>query len=230
MSESKRTPITYADSRADLPVSDFAARLAELRIARTFEARAKAPEQDNAPGRHASPDPHRQDDPSMVEQERPHPVLKPSPSLAGDVDAAAFNARWDAEQRRTTQSYASTPNQGERPMSDQFQNQSQGQTSGQTQPRRPEDTLREGQLKAAIWRNENDKGAYHSVTVARTYKDRDGNLQDTQSFRAKDMLGLSELARRAHHEVNELDRAAFKEQRQEQAQQQGQTKGHDQSR
>jgi hypothetical protein len=28
-----------------------------------------------------------------------------------------------------------------------------------------------------------------------------------------DMLGLSELARRAHHEVHELDRAAFKEQR-----------------
>lgn len=92
-----------------------------------------------------------------------------------------------------------------------------------TTPRRPEETLREGPLKAAIWRNEGENGAYHSVTLARTYKDREGNLQDTQSFRPKDMLGLSELTRRAHHNAHELDRAAFKEMRQSQ-QQQGQTK------
>nr|MBC6965316.1 hypothetical protein [Roseobacter litoralis] len=80
---------------------------------------------------------------------------------------------------------------------------------------RPEETLREGTLKAAIWRNEGEKGAYHSVTVARTYKDGDGNLQDTQNFRPKDMLGLSELARQAHHTVHERDREMFKEQRRE---------------
>lgn len=80
-------------------------------------------------------------------------------------------------------------------------------------PRRPMETLREGPLKAAIWRNEGEHGAYHAVTLARTYKDRDGNLQDTSSFRAKDMLGLSELARRAHHHAHDLDREAFKERR-----------------
>lgn len=89
-------------------------------------------------------------------------------------------------------------------------------------------TLREGPLKAAIWRNEGENGAYHSVTLARTYKDREGNLQDTQSFRPKDMLGLSELTRRAHHNAHELDRASFKEMRQSQ-QQQGQTKAKGQS-
>ena len=93
----------------------------------------------------------------------------------------------------------------------------------QNEPNRPEDTLREGSLKAAIWRNEGENGAYHSVTVARTYKDRDGNLQDTSSFRPKDMLGLAELARRAHHDAHELDRAAFKERRQTQHEQ-GQSK------
>ena len=35
---SERQPITYADARSDLPQSDFSKRLAELRIARTFEA------------------------------------------------------------------------------------------------------------------------------------------------------------------------------------------------
>lgn len=90
--------------------------------------------------------------------------------------------------------------------------------------RRPEEVLREGSLKAAIWRNESEQGAYHSVTVARTYKDREGQLQDTSSFRAKDMLGLAELARRAHHNTHELDREAFKEMRQSQQQEQGRTR------
>lgn len=94
------------------------------------------------------------------------------------------------------------------------------------EPRRPEETLREGSLKAAIWRNEGEKGAYHSVTVARTYKDRDGQLQDTQSFRAKDMLGLSELARQTHHNVQDRDRELFKERRQsEQARAQTRERG-----
>lgn len=78
---------------------------------------------------------------------------------------------------------------------------------------RPAETLREGPLKAAIWRNEGENGAYHSVTIARTYKDRDGELRDTSSFRAKDMLSLSELARRAHHHAHDLDREAFKDRR-----------------
>lgn len=102
-------------------------------------------------------------------------------------------------------------------MTEEFQNN--------TQPRRPEETVREGPLKAAIWRNEGERGAYHSVTVARTYKDRDGKLQDTQSFRSQDMLGLAELARRAHHHAHDLDKATFKEQRQQQAQEQSQTQG-----
>ncbi|MEL6468050.1 MAG: hypothetical protein AAFQ58_24065 [Pseudomonadota bacterium] len=224
----KKEPITYADSRTDLPGNDFAQKLADLRIARLFAERSKATEQNNRPdyvrdasdvSRNTAPHPHRQDHPSMVAQEHPHPVLKPSPSLAADVDAAAFNARWEAERQRNTQSQPPQPNQGERPMSDDT-----------TQPRRPEDTVREGPLKAAIWRNESENGAYHSVTVARTYKDRDGNLQDTQSFRSKDMLGLSELARCAHHHVNELDRAAFKEQRQGEAQEPSQTRDQSHSR
>ncbi|MGH1414826.1 MAG: hypothetical protein ACRBB0_15165, partial [Pelagimonas sp.] len=48
-------------------------------------------------------------------------------------------------------------------------------------------------------------------------KDKDGNLQDTSSLRGKDMLSLAELARRTHHDVRDLDREAFKEQRRAQA-------------
>ena len=82
-------------------------------------------------------------------------------------------------------------------------------------PQRPVETVREGRLKASIWRNEAESGAYHSISLARTYSDKDGQLRDTQSFRAKDMLPLSELARRAHHQAHELDREAFKAERRE---------------
>ena len=87
--------------------------------------------------------------------------------------------------------------------------------SDPSEKNRPAETLREGPLKAAIWRNEGENGAYHSVTLARTYKDQNGDLRDTNSFRSKDMLSLSELTRRAHHYAHDLDREAFKEQRRE---------------
>ncbi len=218
MAEQKRPPITYADSRADLPKSAFAERLAELRIARTFAKRSAAQEQDNT--RLTPVNPHQDQDRSMVAKDRPHPAPRPSLPFADDVDAASFDARWEAERRRANQP---NPNQtqGDRSMSDQFHDEAE------STPRRPTETLREGPLKAAIWRNETEHGPYHSVTLARTYKDREGNLQDTSSFRAKDMLGLSELARRAHHEAHEQDRAAFKEHRLAQSEQaQTQSKGH----
>lgn len=208
----KRQPITYADSVPDLPDSDFAKRLREVRIAREFAQKSEA--NDNLDHAFAQLVTHLAEK-TMVEKDRPHPAPRPSPDMAAEVDAADFNARWETERQRHTQSYS-------------LQSQTRDTTmSDDTQARRPEETLREGPLKAAIWRNEGENGAYHSVTVSRTYKDRDGKLQDTQSFRPKDMLGLSELARRAHHDAHELDRAAFKEHRQSQ-QDQGQSreKGH----
>lgn len=206
MAEQKRPPITYADSRADLPKSDFAERLAELRIARTFAEQTAAREQDNAPVRPVNP--HQDPDRSMVAKDRPHPAPRPSLHFASDVDAASFDARWEVERHRAAPHPPSLPQpKGKRPMSDQFQDEAQGAS------RRPEETLREGSLKAAIWRNESQRGAYHQVTLSRTYKDAEGQLRDTGSFRSQDMLGLAELARRTHHEVQELDRAAFKDQR-----------------
>lgn len=209
----ERHPITFADSVPDLPGSDFAARLRALRIAREFAAQSAG--NDN---RRNATAPSHTGEKSMVEQDRPFPVLRPSPALAAEVDAASFEMRLEMERvrTRTTNLTTSQTVTGRRPMSDD-----------QTTPRRPEETLREGPLKAAIWRNEGENGAYHQVTLARTYKDRDGNLQDTQSFRARDMLGLSELARRAHHEVHDRDRALFKEQRHaEEVQAQTRGKGH----
>ncbi|MEM8759768.1 MAG: hypothetical protein AAGE83_05505 [Pseudomonadota bacterium] len=88
-----------------------------------------------------------------------------------------------------------------------------------TTKNRPADTLRDGSLKATIWRNESEKGPYHTVNLSRTYKDEQGTFHDSQSFRAKDMLPLSELSRQAHYRAGDLNREAFKEQRREAPQQ-----------
>ncbi|MEM8653401.1 MAG: hypothetical protein AAGF36_01545 [Pseudomonadota bacterium] len=80
---------------------------------------------------------------------------------------------------------------------------------------RPIDTLRDGSLKAAIWRNEGQRGAFFTTTVARTYRDDEGQYHDTQNFRGDDLLRLGELTRKAHDRTNELSREEFLRQRSE---------------
>ncbi len=70
--------------------------------------------------------------------------------------------------------------------------------------KQPEDTIRDGHLKATIWKNESDKGAFHSTTLAQTYEDTDGNLKDSSSFLTSDLLRISELARTAYNRSREL--------------------------
>lgn len=72
--------------------------------------------------------------------------------------------------------------------------------------RKPDETLRDGALKAVIWRNEGESGPFYSVTLAKTYKDDRGQFQDTHSFSQGDLLRVSELSRQAYGRVNELRR------------------------
>lgn len=45
---------------------------------------------------------------SMVRNDRPKPVPRPSPDIADTVDRSAFNARWDAEIKATEQTRATS--------------------------------------------------------------------------------------------------------------------------
>ncbi|PQA86028.1 hypothetical protein [Hyphococcus luteus] len=69
---------------------------------------------------------------------------------------------------------------------------------------KPAMTLTDGALKAAIWRNEKEDGAFYSVTFSRTYKDKDGNYADAASFSGAELLRLSKLADRAYTEAHAL--------------------------
>lgn len=79
--------------------------------------------------------------------------------------------------------------------------------------------IRDGDIKASIWRNESDKGVFHTVSLARTYEDKEGNLRDTNNYRGADLLRVAEVARQAYTRSRAMDReerrAAFKEARRE---------------
>lgn len=71
----------------------------------------------------------------------------------------------------------------------------------------PLTTLRDGRLKAVIWENQNEAGEpYHNITLAKTYEDKDGRLQDTNSFSASELLKVGELAREAHGVIRGIRR------------------------
>ncbi len=60
-------------------------------------------------------------------------------------------------------------------------------------------------VSAAIWRNETQKGeAFYSATFERSYKDKDGKYQSSDSFNGSDLLLLAKVADMAHTEIEKL--------------------------
>ena len=73
---------------------------------------------------------------------------------------------------------------------------------------RPVETLRDGAIKAAIWKNESENGDFFAVTFSRTYKDASGELQDTASFSGTQLLRLARLADKAYDRTGKLTKTA----------------------
>jgi hypothetical protein len=73
---------------------------------------------------------------------------------------------------------------------------------------RPVATLRDGAIKAAIWRNESENGAFFAVTFARTYKNGKDELEDTNSFSGTQLLRLARLADKAYDRAAKLTKDA----------------------
>lgn len=63
---------------------------------------------------------------------------------------------------------------------------------------RPVHEARFGRLKAAVWRQEGDKGPWYSVTLSRSYQDAKGQWQTTQSFGVRDLLEVAKLCNDCH--------------------------------
>lgn len=75
----------------------------------------------------------------------------------------------------------------------------------QTKPT-PVETLRDGRLKATTWENEGKDGNYYTVTLAKIYEDKNGQLQDSHSFTGSELLRIAELARESHALIRDLRR------------------------
>lgn len=66
-----------------------------------------------------------------------------------------------------------------------------------TTKNKPLQTLRDGAIKASIWQNASEKGAFYSVEFSRT--DKSGEVfKDSGSFSGSDLLKISRLAEAAY--------------------------------
>ncbi len=70
----------------------------------------------------------------------------------------------------------------------------------------PVDTIRDGAIKASIWKNESEKGPYFATTISRSYKNADGDWKESRSFNSSDLLKVAEVARLAYARTNDLRR------------------------
>lgn len=69
----------------------------------------------------------------------------------------------------------------------------------------PIDTIRDGALKATIWKNTSKNGHFYSVEISRTYKDETtGKLKDSHSFSGSEPLQVARLAQLAYDKIATL--------------------------
>ena len=80
---------------------------------------------------------------------------------------------------------------------------------------KPVAEFRDGRLKAVVWKNESDNGAFYSTDIVRSYKDKDDNWQDAKGgFTGSENLRVSRLLEKAHDreiQLRENDRSEQRE-------------------
>lgn len=84
------------------------------------------------------------------------------------------------------------------------------------QNNKPQATLRDGALKATIWKNQAENGTFYSVDLSRTYQDEQGDYHDSHSFSGSELLRIAHLASKAYDQITDL-RSADKEPADEEA-------------
>lgn len=71
----------------------------------------------------------------------------------------------------------------------------------------PFKTLRDGTIKATIWQNQTEKGAFYSVDIVRGYKDQNDEWKDTHSFSGAELLRVANLSTQAYNAISEARQA-----------------------
>jgi hypothetical protein len=61
---------------------------------------------------------------------------------------------------------------------------------------------KDGALSVTIWKNKSEKGFdYNTFSFQRSYKDKEGNWQNTDTFRKSDLLRVARLCQKAYDHV-----------------------------
>ncbi len=66
---------------------------------------------------------------------------------------------------------------------------------------KPLHTIRDGSLKATIWKNAAANGEFYSVRITRTWTDEQGKFHDGDTFSGTELLRVSRLANLAYDEI-----------------------------
>lgn len=61
----------------------------------------------------------------------------------------------------------------------------------------PVEVIRDGTIKASIWKNDGENGPYLKVKFSGAYQ-KDGEWHDTDSFTGRELLAVAEIARQAY--------------------------------
>ncbi len=69
---------------------------------------------------------------------------------------------------------------------------------------KPTATLRDGRIKATIWKQDSEKGGFFRVNFSRAYRDKDDKWQDSDSFSGAELLRVAYLATKAYETTADL--------------------------
>lgn len=72
---------------------------------------------------------------------------------------------------------------------------------------KPVDNVRIGSVRAAIWRNDHEKGAIYNATFERSYRGSNKEWRSSSSFGRDELLLLAKVANEAHTRITALQRA-----------------------
>lgn len=73
-----------------------------------------------------------------------------------------------------------------------------------TENNNPAATIRDGAIKATIWKNQGKKGGFYSVRITRAWKDKEGNYHYSRDFSNTELLIVSRIAGKVYDQVSQL--------------------------
>jgi hypothetical protein len=73
--------------------------------------------------------------------------------------------------------------------------------------RQPAHKIRSGALTLTVWKNDGENGPWHSITISRSYKNKEAQWAESDSFGQDDLLRLAKLLDQADSWIQSAEQA-----------------------